>query len=72
MGYKSPGQVAQLAKALSQYIKVMGLIPNQGIYKNQPTSMINVDQQMDISLSLKAKNKNKKIKIIRINKRIKN
>ena len=28
--------VAQLVRVLSQYTKVMGLIPSQGTYKNQP------------------------------------
>ena len=31
-----PGQVAQLVRASSQYDKVVGSIPGQGIYKNQP------------------------------------
>ena len=35
---KNPGWVAQLGRALSQYIKVAGLIPGQGTYKNQPMS----------------------------------
>ena len=30
------GWVAQLVEALSQYAKVVGSIPNQGIYKEQP------------------------------------
>ena len=31
-----PGQIAQLVRALSQYAKVVGLIPGQGTYKKQP------------------------------------
>ena len=33
---KSPGCVAQLVRALSQNAKVVGSIPDQGTYKNQP------------------------------------
>ena len=32
----SPGQVAQLVRALSYYAKVMGLIRSQGTYESQP------------------------------------
>ena len=35
-GSRSPGQVAQLVKVLSQYAKVADSIPGQGTYKNQP------------------------------------
>ena len=31
-----PGHVAQLVRALSRYAKVLGLIPGQGTYENQP------------------------------------
>ena len=31
-----PGQVAHLVRALSPYAKVVGSIPSQGSYKNQP------------------------------------
>lgn len=31
-----PGWVAQLARALSKYTKVVGLIPGKGTYKKQP------------------------------------
>ena len=33
-----PGWVAQLVRASSQYAKVVGLIPGQDTYKNQPTN----------------------------------
>ena len=31
-----PGQVAQLVRAFSRYAKVVGSIPSQGPYMNQP------------------------------------
>ena len=34
--YGLPGQVAQLVRTSSQDARVMGSIPSQGIYKNQP------------------------------------
>ena len=34
--FLSPGWVAQLVRASSQYTKVKGSIPRQGTYKNQP------------------------------------
>ena len=34
----SPDCVAQLVRASSQYVKVVGLIPSQGIYKGQPVN----------------------------------
>ena len=36
MVWGNPGQVAQLVRASAQYAKVLGLIPDQGTYKNQP------------------------------------
>ena len=33
-----PGWVAQLVRALSRYAKVVGLIPGQGTYRNQPVN----------------------------------
>ena len=35
---RGPGQVAQLVRALSRYIKVAGSIPGQGTYKKQPVN----------------------------------
>ena len=50
----SPGQVAQFVRTLSRYTKVVGLIPGQVIYKNQPMSRYNKweQQMMFLSLSL--------------------
>ena len=36
----SPGQVAQLVRALSGYAEVAGLISSQGTYKNQPMNAL--------------------------------
>ena len=33
-----PGWVAQLVRALSQYAMVVGLIPSEGPYRNQPVN----------------------------------
>ena len=46
------GQVAQLVRALYRYIKVAGLIPGQGTYKNQPINMWNKKISVSLSLSL--------------------
>ena len=48
----SPGQVAQLVTVSSQYAKVMGSIPGQGIYKKQPMNAQISETNKSVSLSL--------------------
>lgn len=36
--YNCPGWLTQLVRASSQYVKIVGSIPGQAIYKNQPVN----------------------------------
>ena len=64
-GKVCPERVSKLARVSSRYAKVVGLIPSQGIYKNQINEGINKWNNKSMLISLSPKkliNKNKEIK----------